>query len=130
MSKKKGKHPKGKQHPNSLKNLRPPWKKGESGHPEGRPKRPISDAYAALALEIFPGDKQKRTFARLVAEAQFKQAIKGKTDAAREIADRLEGKAPQEITGKDGSPIPVTVEGIDEALMKLLEAAKERMSKK
>lgn len=121
---------KAKQHPNSLKNLRPPWKPGESGHPEGRPtKKPITEAYTELANQPVPGDKKKRTFAQLLALAQFQQAIKGKTDAAREVADRIQGRAAQEITGKDGEPIPVTIEGIDEALMKLLAAAKERQSK-
>jgi hypothetical protein len=31
--------------PRSLKNFRP-WQKGESGNPGGRPRKPISDAYA------------------------------------------------------------------------------------
>ena len=122
--------PKGKK-PNlkSLKNLRPPWPKGQSGNPAGKTKKPISDAYADLANQIHPNDKKKRTYAQLLAEAQYLAAIKGKTDAAREIADRIEGKPTQAVSGPDGDPIPVSVEGIDEALMKLIAAAQERASK-
>ena len=105
------------------------FKPGQSGNPAGRPKKPLTEAYTELAFEIFPGDKKRRTFARLVAEAQFNQAIKGKTDAAREIADRIQGKPTQEITGTDGDPIPLTVEGIDEAILKIIRAAEERQAK-
>ena len=42
-----------------------------------------------------------------IALGQARAAIKGKTDAAREIADRLEGKArqPVEVSGRNGGPI-------------------------
>ena len=43
------------------------------------------------------------------AEGQFEAAIKGKTEAAREIADRLEGKAAQPISGDISSGMSVTV---------------------
>jgi hypothetical protein len=43
------------------------------------------------------------------AEGQFEAAIKGKTEAAREIADRLEGKAAQPISEDISSGMSVTV---------------------
>jgi hypothetical protein len=51
--------PKKTPNPNSLKNLRPPWRPGESGNPNGRPTKYISEAYEHLALEQVPGDRKK-----------------------------------------------------------------------
>src|SRR5215469_15393528 len=93
--------------PRSIKNLRP-WQKGESGNPGGRPRKPISDAYADLAEHPFPGDKHGRTYAQRLAEAQFRAAIKGRTEAAREIANRIEG--PAESRRSKSSPEPIRSE--------------------
>jgi hypothetical protein len=76
----------------SLANLKP-WPKGFCPNPKGRGPKPITEAYAKLARKKVPGDPKGRTYADLVAEGQYASARKGKTDAAREIADRLEGKA-------------------------------------
>jgi len=89
--------PKKTPNPRSLKNLRRPWKKGESGNPSGRPKRLLTDAYTAQLARVKDGDRQHRTYAQLIAEAQIKQAINGNTMAAKEIADRVEGKARQAV---------------------------------
>lgn len=85
------------------------FKPGESGNPGGRPRKVLSDAYTALMDQKFPGDAKGRTYAQLIAEGQAKQAIKGKTDAAHEIGDRVEGKVRQsiELSGPDGSPVRV-----------------------
>ena len=65
------------------------WKPGESGNPGGRPKKkPLTDAYAALLAKPIPNDKEGRTFAEAIAQAMIKEAIKGKVNAASEIADR------------------------------------------
>jgi hypothetical protein len=80
-----------------------------SGNPGGRPRKPITDAYADLAEQKYPGDPQGRTYAQVAAEGQFNAAIKGKTDAAREIADRLEGKAVQPIVGDNTASTSVTL---------------------
>ena len=84
------------------------WRKGESGNPGGRPKRKIiTEAYEALLETKFPGDPKGRTYAQLLAEGQMKSAIKGKTDAAREVTDRTEGPVSRiiEVGGKDSGPI-------------------------
>jgi hypothetical protein len=85
-----------KVNPRSLKNLQP-YQKGRSGNPGGRPRRVITEAYQERLNEIAERDPQKRTYAQLVAEAQIKQALKGNTMAAKEIADRTEGKAHQAL---------------------------------
>jgi Family of unknown function (DUF5681) len=87
------------------------FKKGESGNPGGRPRKLISLAYEKLALELIPNDAKKRTYADLLAEAQFREAIKGKTQAAREVTDRLEGKAmqPIELSNREDQPLQVSL---------------------
>jgi hypothetical protein len=82
----------------SLANLKP-WPKGFCPNPKGRGPKPITQAYAKLAHKKVPGDAKGRTYAEMVAEGQYTAAGKGKTEAAREIADRLEGKAVQPVVG-------------------------------
>jgi hypothetical protein len=113
----------------SLANLRP-YPKGKSGNPKGRPKTPITDWYRKLAKRKFPTDKEGRKYAQLVAEAQFRQAIKGKTDAAKEITDRIEGKVVQatHISGPDGEPITVNVD-VKERIRAIAERLRSRGTK-
>jgi len=94
-----------------IENLRPPWKKGESGNPNGRPKRkPITQAYEAVINQRLPAHLREiklgrhtlelpegATFADLIALGQAAAAIKGNTAAAEEIANRLEGKVAMEL---------------------------------
>ena len=56
-----------------------------------------------------PGDRKGRTYAEMVAEGQYTAAGKGKTEAAREIADRLEGKAVQPLVGDSAAGMSVTL---------------------
>jgi hypothetical protein len=54
---------------------------------------PVPD-YLLAALKLSEAEKQEiRTYGDALALNQFRAAIKGKTEAAREIADRLEGRA-------------------------------------
>jgi hypothetical protein len=58
----------------------------------------------------------------------------GKTDAAREIADRLEGKARQavEVSGPDGNPIDVTFmsnEKLDARISELMATLEQEKKK-
>jgi hypothetical protein len=78
------------------------WKKGQSGNPGGRPKsKTLSDAYRNKLEEPVPNDPEKRTWAELIAEAQVRDAVRGNVQAAREIADRTEGRARQAIEFED-----------------------------
>ena len=87
------------------------WQKGcPSPNPGGRPSRKrVTEAYEKLANVVVENDPKKRTYLELLAEGQFRSAIKGKTDAAREIADRLEGKVAQAVAGTDAGPVEVRI---------------------
>ena len=79
------------------------FKVGNPGGP-GRPKKTaLTDAYRELLETKHPTDEKGRTWAEVIAEAQAKQAVSGKTPAASEIADRAEGKPVQsiEVTGME-----------------------------
>jgi len=99
-----------------IENLRP-WKKGQSGNLSGRPKKkPITEAYEHQLKQSLPDDFRIRmklpkgvTWAHALAAGQIRSAVKGNTQAAKEIADRLEGKVAQQLeTAKtEGKPLPV-----------------------
>jgi hypothetical protein len=105
-------------------NLRPPWRKGQSGNPGGRPKK-ITTAHDALAGRTLPEAIRNqlkalgftgKTWAQAYAFGAGVQAIKGDIPALKEITDRVEGKVAQPITGADGTPlIPERASLADEA---------------
>jgi len=116
------------------------WKKGQSGNLSGRPKRlPISDGYRHRAEETLPEHIRKwvvkqapqlvevltkgSTWGDLVVIAQFMQAMKGKTEAAREIREAIEGKSLQRVhdEGPDSGPNEVTAENIEDVKKRILE---------
>ena len=71
------------------------FKKGESGNPEGRPKRTrLTDALLSQLAEISADEETK---AELIARALINQALAGNVQAIREIGDRTEGKPKQSI---------------------------------
>jgi hypothetical protein len=88
---------------NSLKNLRPPWRKGESGNVSGRRPRPLQDAFTKVvmqkaspqvvkALRRF-GLRPGATVADVIAAATVKQAARGRTEAAKLVIETVEGRA-------------------------------------
>jgi hypothetical protein len=73
-----------------------PWKKGQSGNPKGGPSRiPITDALREILEQVHQGNP----VSRLLAERMMKEALSGKFPFAKEIYDRVEGKAAEEPTG-------------------------------
>jgi hypothetical protein len=90
-----------------------PFKPGQSGNPGGRPKKtPYTEAHRKIAeligvadLNILPTD----TIAECVAKIMAREALKGKVNAAKEIADRTDGTPRQtvEINGQDGAAAQV-----------------------
>jgi Family of unknown function (DUF5681) len=97
-------HRKRKMNPNSLLNLRPPFEKGNSPNPGGRPKgsKSIRDAYDKLKALTFEEFKsyEPETVVEAIAYRQIFNAIyhpKKDLAAAVEIADRTEGRAKQSI---------------------------------
>ena len=92
------------------------WKPGQSGNPASRPRKIISEAYLRRMASPLPEDvckaaklRKGSTWADLAALSMAKAAVKGRVDAAREIADRLEGKAtqPVEVTGEEDGSVSV-----------------------
>jgi hypothetical protein len=99
-----------------VENLKP-WKKGQSGNINGRPKSAhLSKAYRAILEDVFPGDPAGRSWADVIAERLAKAAAKGDVQAAREMADRVEGRpgSTLEVNGRLGVralPEGVSAEG-------------------
>jgi hypothetical protein len=112
--------------------LRPPWKPGESGNLSGRPRRqPVTQEYLkALDDLVTPTLRaqllrhgialsKNATMAEAVGKGRVLQAITD-TQAAKEVREAVEGKAPQrmELTGPCGEPMQI--EDVDNDLTKKL----------
>ncbi len=73
------------------------FKPGASGNLKGRPKLTLlSEALRAELAAAMPG-ADERSYAEAIAAALIAAAIKGDVAAAREIADRTEGRPKQAI---------------------------------
>jgi hypothetical protein len=73
------------------------FKPGESGNPEGRPKLTLlSEALREQLAEVLPG-VDERTTAEHIARSMIREALTGNVVAAREIADRTEGRPKQSV---------------------------------
>jgi hypothetical protein len=71
---------------------------GRSGNPKGRPKSiTLSEAYRKQLAQPVPGNEDGLTYADVIASVVCEAAAKGDVQAARELADRTEGKARQTI---------------------------------
>ena len=88
------------------------FKPGESGNPSGRPRKsPVSDALRELLDQEYTGRERRfkgMTNGCVLATRLFEMAIAGDLGAAKEVADRIQGRAPQSVTmgGPDGGAIP------------------------
>ena len=90
------------------------WKPGQSGNPGGRPKRKVlTDAYTALLDQTISPDvarklqiKESSTYAEVIAMALVREAVKGKVNAAAELADRAEGRVMERVqVNRMGDPL-------------------------
>lgn len=115
-----------------LANLREPWKKGESGNPNGRPKNRVKEIHDELGIkyEKLTKDEYREidegalsmgfAYLRKVAKSDDVPAYEknvamsiitdtdnGKTTTIDKVRERLHGKVAQsvELTGKDGKDI-------------------------
>lgn len=70
-----------------------PWKKGQSGNPKGPPPtvKPWRDALRKAMAERDP--KTKKQYIQLIAEKTRAMALEGDVQHAKEIGDRLDGRA-------------------------------------
>ncbi len=78
-------------------NLGKKFPKGESGNRNGRPKlTKLTEALREQLAEEMP-NAPERTIAEAISRALIREALKGNVQAAREIADRTEGKPTQKL---------------------------------
>jgi hypothetical protein len=119
-------------HPNSLKNLRPPWKPGQVPNPEGiNRKRSYTDRLHEVAETLLPAELREkinsafeRQFGKkdlLPPTATYADAeclrlhlsvlMKGDVNAAAFISDRIEGRPPNrlDLVGHERQEITIRV---------------------
>jgi len=80
--------------PPNPQNLRPAWKKGQTGNPKGRPKLP--DIREALA-KVLADEKDGMTALEATLAALRAKAVRGDVRAAEVLLDRAFGKAGQTL---------------------------------
>lgn len=79
-----------------------------AGAPEGNENSSVNNRLWANTIKraIAQSDPDRL---RRIAERLLTEAEEGKPWAIRELGDRIDGKAPQAITGGDGGPLVVQV---------------------
>lgn len=109
--------------PPNPQNLRPPWPKGVSGNPNGRPKKPLQ---AALEAEL----DSRPDLLKAIIQKGLKKALEGDFRYWSAIYERIDGKVPLPVDmstvdseGNDYIAVKPRVEhtDIDEAPTKILE---------
>jgi hypothetical protein len=105
-------------------NLREPWKPGESGNPNGRPKG--SRPWYVILRERFEDGKISQAD---VVDAQIKKAAKGNSKSAELIWDRMDGKA-KETHSIEGQTKVIPLDMIDNPQLKeeLLRAELDKLA--
>jgi hypothetical protein len=92
-----------------------PFQPGQSGNPNGRPKtKPFKDALQK-AIESAGDDNSAL---KLVAAALLAKAQEGDVPAIKEIADRLDGKVAQPISGDDDGDAIRVVHKIERVIVR------------
>lgn len=66
-------------------------------------EKPFRDA---LRLELASAEQNQRGL-RIIAKKLIEAAEEGKMDAIRELADRVDGKVPQGISGDPANPVNI-----------------------
>lgn len=85
------------------------FKKGQSGNPNGRPKKlPKLDE---LLADILGEEKDGISAAEAIMKALRAKATKGDIRAAEALLDRAYGKPKQttELTGSNGDPVQIII---------------------
>jgi hypothetical protein len=84
-------------------NIKPRWKKGESGNPNGRPKGAknyktlFREAYVAIAKDLRLGKNLDILLVEILKRG-IKEALKGNYPFYKDIMDRLYGKPKSEAS--------------------------------
>jgi hypothetical protein len=88
-----------------------PFEKGNQAAAGRAPDRPWRDMLMLALKERAGKGKTDPQRLRKVADAVVEAAMNGDMTAAREIGDRLDGKATQVVAGNnDGEPVKHTIE--------------------
>jgi len=84
-----------------------PWRKGESGNPNGRPKGPSILKLVKLKLkeECKHGKYPERKWLDLLAESLLLNFVKGNPTVIKELLGRWEGPLPEVLEGPKGGPV-------------------------
>lgn len=82
-----------------------PFVKGQTGNAKGAP--PKEKRFSEVLNRAIVQDKSKRL--REAAEQLLTHAASGEPWALQMLADRLDGKPAQAITGGDGGPLTVEI---------------------
>ena len=104
---------------NGLKHLSP-WKPGQTGNPNGRPrKKPITDRYREAIEEELPDEDREAlglprgaTIGDAIAKKMARRAAFDEVravESAREIRESIEGRAPQSIDVNEARDIQIHV---------------------
>lgn len=84
-----------------------PFKPGQSGNPNGRPKkRPFKEALDRILKEEAKGADESGGLDEIV-RALYTKAKTGDVAAIKEIAERYDGKVPQAVIGGDEDDPPI-----------------------
>lgn len=104
---------------------------GMSGNPNGRPRtRELAELLRSIGDELVGKGKRRHRRAERMLRKFYQRAESHSDRAAIEILDRIDGKIPQshEVSGPDGTAIPVNIGDIDNELRSLLASAGSRIS--
>lgn len=70
------------------------------------------------ALDNYESGTIKKGLAlREIAKVVVSKALAGDKDSVQEIGNRLDGKAPQAITGENGGPLSIIIQANDTKLL-------------
>lgn len=85
------------------------FKKGKSGNPKGAPK--MAWTWAGVLRQLSKEKLKGVEIKELAGRALLKEVLKGNVPAIKEYGDRMDGKAPQRLTGvgEDGEEGPIEI---------------------
>ncbi len=93
------------------------WKKGQSGNPSGRPKKPdcLMDCIRQELGKKVPG--RDETWEQLIAKAWLTACLKGNVQAINSLTDRLYGKPKESLEIKQQLTVRNMTDGELEAFV-------------
>jgi len=106
-----------------------PWKKGQSGNPNGRSKNGKSIRGALVGLLDKKWQPIGKSNRELIAQQWIALSLQGNIRAIETLTDRVDGKVPQalEHSGPEGGAIPLTIASEDAArIATAIERMRER----